>query len=153
MTREEREQFEQDRHGNVNRKLDQFRARAGNVGNDDETGITQIDSAETGTSQILYSIPTHVDEAIVTRIYAFDSNPSGGDTFFLEELTLDGAGNITSSQRRSVPIQVNSNATRTEPYEGAPFTQAIGVTSNFEGHVAVGLIEDHDQSSEPDVEQ
>lgn len=151
MTREQEVQYEQDRLGNENRKLDTLRAQEGMAGENDETGIVNIGSASTGTDVIAYSLPTHVDEAIVTELHAYNSTGTGG-TYSLFELDLDGNGSVVSSTRRSVPIEVVSEATRINSYEGLPFDKAIGVNADFEGFVGVGLIADHKEYNEPQAE-
>lgn len=148
MTREGEEQYEQDRLGNVNRKLDPLRAQEGMVGEDSEEGIAEITSADTGSLQILYSFPTHVDQAIVTELHGTNTAATGG-FYSLYELDLDGSGNIVGSTRRSVPIEIVSQATRINSYEGKPFEKAIGVESGFAGYVGVGMVVDHEESSEP----
>lgn len=152
MPREEKEEYSQDRHGNVRRNLDEFRAREGNVGSDDDTGIAAITSADTGTDQLLYSLPTHVDRAIVTEVWGFNSLGSGDNTFSILSADLDGSNSITSSTRRSVPIVVDSGNTRREAFTGEPFEKAIAVNAEFEGHVGIGLVVDHEEYSEPDTE-
>jgi len=152
MTREETEQYEQDRLGNVNRKLDELRAQEGMVGVDTDDGIAEIASAETGAVQLLYSLPTHADQVMLDLVHAFNSVPTSPNTFSLWEVTLNGSNSIVSSTRRSVPINVASGATRAIGYEGLPFDQAIGVSADFQGMVGAAVIVDHNQSSEPDIE-
>lgn len=147
MEREQTEQFEQDRLGNVRRKLDDLRAQEGMKGADSEEGIAEITSGDTGSIQIAYSLPTHTDRAIVTELHATCTIDTGG-FYSLYELDLDGSGNITGSTRRSVPIEVVSQSTRINSYEGLPFEKAIGVEADFEGFVGVGLISDHEEFSE-----
>lgn len=153
MTRQQEEQFEQDRLGNVRRKLDTLRAQAGMWGEDDDNGIVNIAGGETDTMTVLYSLPTHTQESILVEVHAHNSNPTSGTTFSLYELDLDGAGAITGSTRRSVPIEVTSATTRILSYEGLPFDKAIGVQSEFEGHIGVGVIDDHHEEEEPASEQ
>jgi len=146
MSREGREQFEQDRLGNVRRKLDPLRAQEGMKGVDSEEGIAEIGTQDTGSIQVLYSLPSHTDRAIVTELHATNTQSTGG-FYSLYELDLDGSGSVVSSTRRSVPLQVTSQATRINSYEGLPFEKAIGVDSEFAGMIGVGLISDHRQSS------
>lgn len=149
MGREEQTQYEQDRLGNERKKLDQLRAQEGMTGADaDDEGIQRVTSTETGTSLTVYSIPTHADEAILDLIHAHNSASSSG-TFTVQELQLDGNGNVTGSTRRSVPIDVGSDATRTIDYEGLPFENAIGVSSEFEGVIGFAVISDHKEFVEP----
>lgn len=151
MSRDEQVQYEQDRLGNENRKIDELRAQEGMVEGDDQ-GLKEIQSADTGSVVLLQSKPTHADQMIVELIHGYNSVSSGGDTFSLYELTLDGAGNITDQTRRSVPIQVASGATRSIGYEGLPFDKAIGVESEFQGFVGVGFKSDHKEYNEPESE-
>lgn len=149
MGREETVEFEQDRLGNERRKLDQLRAQEGMTGADaDDEGIEEIGSAETGTSLTVYSIPTHADQVMLDLIHAHNSAASSG-TFTIQELELDGNGNITGSTRRSVPINVAAGATRAIGYEGLPFENAIGVDSEFAGVVGFAVLSDHKEFVEP----
>lgn len=146
--REEEVQYEQDRLGNENRKLDELRAQEG-MSAESEEGIVQFTSVDTGTVQIIQSKPTHADEMIVSLIHGYASVTTSGDTLSLYELDLDGSGDINSQTRRSVPIQVASGNTRSIGYEGVPFTGAIGVEAEFEGYVGVAFISDHKEYNEP----
>lgn len=148
MPREGREQYEQDRLGNVNRKLDTLRAQEGMKGADDEEGIAEITSADTGSLQLLYSLPTHVSRAILTELHATNTQSTAG-FYSLYEVDLDGSGNITGNTRRSVPLEVTSQATRINSYEGLPFEKAVAVDSDFEGFVGAGFVVDHDEEDEP----
>lgn len=150
---ERREQYEQDRLGNVRRKIDRLRAQEGNVGGSDDEGLVQIQSADAGSDVLLYSLPTHAQQAIVTQVWGFNSTPTNSDTMQLLEVDLDDSNSITSSTERSVPIQVNSGETRKEDYEGLPFDKAIGVNAEFSGQVGVALISDHHEEVEPASEQ
>lgn len=153
MTREQQEQFEQDSHGNVRRKLDTLRGRQGQVDADPPEGFVEILSGETDTALAIFSNPTHADELIVIEVWGFNSGPSGTNTFHLVEGDPDGAGGINNPVRRSVDIVVDSETTRREEFAGEAFTNAIGVVSEFAGQVAVGVISDHHESSEPESEQ
>lgn len=153
MTRQQEEQYEQDRVGNVRRKLDTLRAQAGMWGEDDDNGIVNIAGGETNTMTTLYSLPTHAQQSILVEVHAHNSNPTSGTTFSIYELDLDSGGTITGSTRRSVPIEVGSAETRIITYEGLPFGKAIGVESEFEGHIGVGVIDDHHEENEPESEQ
>ena len=148
MPREGREQYEQDRLGNVNRKLDTLRAQEGMKGTDTEEGISEITSVETGNIQVLYSLPSHASRAILTELHATNTQASGG-FYSLYSLDLDGSGSIVSSDRRSVPIEVVSQATRINSYEGLPFEKAVGVDSDFQGYIGAGFVVDHDEEDEP----
>lgn len=149
MGREEVTEYEQDRLGNERKKLDQLRAQEGMTGADaDDEGIETIGTADTGTSLTVYSIPTHADQVILDLIHAHNSVASSG-TFTIQELELDGNGNITDSTRRSVPINVAAGATRTLGYEGLPFENAIGVDSEFGGVIGFAVLADHKEYVEP----
>lgn len=151
---EKTENYEQDRYGNVNRELDQLRGQQGMAGADgDNDGIMDIPAADTGTNQIVYEIPDHTDEAILDLIHAH--NDSGGaGTFRILEATLDSGGNITSTTRRSVLINVADGATRAIGYEGDPFTEdAIVINSGFEGEFGLAILSDHKEYTETNEEQ
>lgn len=150
MGRDEDVNYEQDRLGNERRKLDRLRAQEGMVDGDDQ-GITEITSTNTGTIQTLHSLPAHTDEAIVTELHAYNGDSVSG-TYSLYELTLDENGSIASSTRRSVPIDLATDATRINSYEGTPFTGAIGVSAEFQGWIGVGLLSDHKEYNEADSE-
>jgi hypothetical protein len=159
MSRDQEVPFEQDRLGNERRKLDTLRAREGFEGVDDESGLVEIGSAETSSAptdtssiQIAYSLPTHTDQAILEEAHAYNGGSVSG-TYSIWELELDNTGSITTQTRRSVPVEVVSAATRINSMHGKPFEGAIGVSAEFEGFVAVGVIADHDQSSEPSTVQ
>lgn len=151
MSREEEVPYEQDHLGNENKKIDTLRAQEGMVGGDTDEGIVQLTSADTGSDVLLFSMPTHADQAIVTELHAYNSQSSGG-TFSLFEADLDGSGNIQNTTRRSVPIEVVGDATRINSYEGKPFDKAIAVSADFQGYIGVGVISDHKEYNEPESE-
>lgn len=153
MARDKQEQYEQDRLGNVYRKLDTLRGARGQVEESPTEGLLVIASGDTDSDLALFSQPTDAEQLIVTEVWGFNSGPSGNNSFHLIEGEPDGAGALTNTTRRSVDIVVDSAATRREEYSGESFTDAIGVNSEFAGQVAVGIIEDHRESSEQDVEQ
>lgn len=148
MTRQEEEQFEQDRLGNSRRKLDTLRAQEGNVGGGDDGLLEFTTSAQTGTQRVLYSLPTHASQVIVTKLQAHNSQGTAG-SFYISEADLDGNGSITSTTRRSVNINVGSLETSTTEYEGKPFEKAIAVQSEFQGQIGVAVISDHHEEDEP----
>lgn len=148
MSRKEEVQYEQDHLGNENKKIDELRAQEGMVGGDTDEGIVQLTSVNTGSDELLFSLPTHADEAIVTELHAYNSVSSGG-TYSLFEADLDGSGSIVSTTRRSVPVEVVGNATRINSYEGKPFDKAIAVSADFEGYIGVGVVTDHKEYNEP----
>lgn len=153
MPREKHEEYEQDSSGNVYRKLDTLRGARGQVEASPTEGLLVIGSGDTGSLLALYSQPTDAEQLIVTEVWGFNSGPSGNNSFHLIEGEPDGAGALTNTTRRSVDIVVDSATTRREEYSGEGFTDAIGVSSEFAGQVAVGVVEDHRESSEQDVEQ
>jgi hypothetical protein len=153
MVRDEYEEYEQDRLGNTNRKLDQLRAQEGMYGSDgDDEGIQEVGTTDTGTDLLVLSKPTHADQMILDLVHAHNSAASDG-TFRILEAQLDGSGNITSTTRRSVPINVAAGSTRSLGYEGEPFTNAIAVNSEFAGEIGFAVLSDHKESSEPAIEQ
>lgn len=148
------QEHEQDRYGNRNPKLDQLRGQEGMSGADgDDDGIMAIAAGDTGTNQIVYEIPEHTDEAILDFIQAHNSSDATG-TFRILEGTLDDQGNIDTTTRRSVLINVASGATRSLGYEGDPFTgDVIIVNSSFEGEFGLAVLSDHKQYNESATEQ
>lgn len=151
--RKETVEYEQDRLGNERKKIDTLRAQEGNEGLDTDEGIAEIGSAGTGSSQLLYSKPTHAQRVFVTQVWGFNSVGSGDNSFILEEATLDGSNSISSSKQRSVPIVVDSATTRVEEYEGMEFDGAISVNSEFQGQVGIAVVSDHEEYHEPASEQ
>lgn len=149
MVHSREEQFEQDRIGNVRRKLDTLRAQEGMAGLDTDEGIANIGSAETATDVLLLSKPTHAQRMIGVQIQAFNSVGSGANTFTLKQATLNGSNSITSTTQRSVPIEVASGATRILEYKGIPFDRAISVESEFQGQIGIAVISDHHEENEP----
>lgn len=149
MPRKEVESFKQDRLGNSRRELDTLRAQEGMSGFNDDEGIVQIQSADTGSDLLILSKPTHAQDMFITQLHAFNSNPTAGDTFSVFEADLDGSGSITSTTRRSVPHQVDSATTAYIDYEGESFEKAISITAEFEGQVGVAVVSDHHEENEP----
>lgn len=153
MSRSEEVQFEQDRLGNENRKLDPLRALGGQV--DGGEGVRIIASNETGTDLIVYSETTDVDEAILLSIVAHNSAPSGNNTFHVVtgDVDANNAGQLSNTTRRSVDYDVaGSMFTKRFEYNGKPFAKSIGVSAEFAGQVAVGVVEDRKEEVESDTE-
>ena len=148
------EEYQQDRYGNSNRKLDQLRGQEGMSGaNADNDGILDLAAGDVDTDQIVYEIPDHTDEALLDLIQAHNDSGAAG-TFRILEATLDSDGNITGTTRRSVLINVADGATRVIGYEGDPFTEdAIVVNSSFEGEFGIAVLSDHKEYNEPATEQ
>lgn len=153
MSRDKTEEYQQDRLGNVRRKIDELRAKEGNNGLDSDNGLVNVGSADTGSVNLLYSAPTHASQVIVDQLSAFNSVGSGDNTFTLYEVELDGSNSITSSTQRSVPINVSSGSTSFTDYHGEPFSASIGVSSEFQGQIGVGVFSDHHEEEEPASEQ
>lgn len=153
MSREEHEEYAQDAEGNVYRNLDEFRARRGQVEGTPSEGLVVVGSGDTGSDLAVFSQRSDEDELIVTEVWGHNSGPGGGNTFHLLEGDTDGSGGISNTTRRSVDIEVESGNTRREPYVGEGFTRAIGVQSEFAGQVAVGVMSDHKESTEPSLQQ
>lgn len=152
MSRDEQILYEQDELGNERRKLDRLRAQEGMTGNTgDDTGLTSIGTAETGDDILLMSKPSHASQMILNVIQAYNSQSS--DTFRLKEATLNGNNSITSTTRKTVPINVDSESTIIGQYKGATFDKAIAVESQFAGEIGVGIISDHKETSEPSVSE
>lgn len=153
MSRNEVEQYEQDRLGNVRRKLDELRASTGQVAGQEE-GLVIVDG-NTGTDLIAYSETADVDEAILLDIVAHNSAPSGDNTFHIVTGDIDSNndGQLSNTTRRSVDYVVDGSIfTKSFEYRGKPFTQSIGVNSEFEGQVAVGVVEAREEETETDTE-
>lgn len=152
--RDEVTQYEQDRLGNENRKLDELRAQSGQVAGGQE-GLREIISNETGTDLIVYSATADVDQAILLSIVAHNSAPSGDNTFHIitGDVDSNNPGQLSNTTRRSVDYDVaGSMFTKSFDYDGKPFTKSIGVRSEFAGQVAVGVIEDRKEETETDTE-
>ena len=151
--RDEEVQYEQDRLGNEYRKLDRLRAQEGMKGDSaDDEGLVVIGTADTGTDLLVYSKPTHAQQFMLDLIHAHNSQDTKA-SFEILEAELDGAGNITSTTKRSVPIPVTSVTTRAVGYEGIPFENALAVNSDFAGEIGVAVISDHHEENEPASEQ
>jgi len=150
MSRSHEEQFEQDRHGNVNRKLDRIRAQDG-MDADGNGGIVEVVTADVGTDLVLYELPDSVDAVTATEVHAYNGDAADG-TFSLYSAELDAGGAITSTTRRSVPIEVVQSATRIHSYKGKEFSaDAIVVNSSFEGFIGVGVVADNKEETETTV--
>lgn len=151
--RQEEVPYEQDRLGNERKKLDKLRAQEGMKGDTaDDEGIVTIGTADTGTDILVYSKPTHAQQFMLDLIHAHNSQNTKA-SFEVLEAELDGAGNITSTTKRSVLIPVTSVTTRAVGYEGEPFTSALAVNSEFAGEIGVAVIADHHEENEPASEQ
>lgn len=151
MSREEEVNYEQDRLGNERKKLDKLRAQEGAKAGGGPDGIVEITSADTGNTVTVLAKPSHADAMNVVQIQAKNTNPQNGSNFSLYE-GEDISGSITSSTRRSVPINVQSGSTRIEEYKGLPFDKSIGINSEFEGWVGVSVISDHNPENETNSE-
>lgn len=118
----------------------------------DDEGIATIGTADTGTNVLVYSKPTHAQQYMLDLIHAHNSQNTKA-SFEILEAELDGAGNITSTTKRSVKIPVTSVTTRAVGYEGIPFENALAVSSEFAGEIGVAVIVDHNEANEPASEQ
>lgn len=158
-SREQREQFEQDRLGNVRRRLDEIRGQTGNHAetdsNSDPQGLENIAGGETGSDQILMRIPDTARAFHLTRIHAHNSG-SSEDTFVIKEATLTSGGAVDTSTDRTVPINVAASKTRFIDYGGEEFDQnnvdAIVVNSNFAGDIGIEGYMDRPEEEEPNTE-
>lgn len=146
-------QIEQDRLGNENKKLDSLRAQGGQVNSNNE-GLLLLNSNESGQDRTVYSKRTDQDELVLMEIHAYNSAPSGDNTFHVVEGNPDSsnAGQMSNTTRRSVQYEVLSNNTRIIEYVGKPFAASIGVNSEFGGQFAVGIIEDRKEYTETNTE-
>lgn len=149
MTREQTEQFEQDRHGNVRRSLDEHRARDGNGGMDGENGIVSVAAGDSGTTQTVFVIPDDASQAILETITLYN-NTANAATFHVEEATLNDDGSVDTSTRRSVTRTLAADDERDLEYTGRPFTEdAIAINVSEAAEVGVGVILDHYEEEEP----
>jgi len=148
------ENYQQDRLGNTNRELDQLRSQDGMEGADaDDDGIIEVTAGDTGNNLVVYEIPDGVSQVILDLIHAHN-NSGGSGTFRILEATLDNNGNIGTTTRRSVLVNVADGATRALGYEGKPFQEdAIVVNSSFSGEFGFAVLADSKQEDEPNVEQ
>lgn len=153
MSDERVTQYEQDRLGNENRKLDELRAQGGQVESNNE-GVLLLNNNETGQDRTVYSKRTGQDELVLMEIHAYNSSPSGNNTFHVVEGNPDtgNAGQLSNTTRRSVDFEVLSNNTRIIEYVGKPFRASIGVNAEFGGQFAVGIIEDRKEYESPNTE-
>lgn len=150
MTREQKENFAQDRLGNVNRELDPVRSISGMEEGD---GLVAIAAGDVGSQVVMMEIPDDAAGFSLMEIHAYNSTTSAG-TFQLHSATLDDTGTITSTTRRSVPFNVGSEVGRTISYSGKEFSEdAVVVVSQFEGEVGIGGNMDRPEELEPATEQ
>lgn len=153
MTRDETERYKQDNLGNSRRELDEFRAREGSVGGESDDGLLDIGSEDTQSDQVIYSLPTHADEAHLIQLTAHNRDATDGNTFHLLERQYDNDGNLEATVQRSVPQSVGTGETFRGDYVGKSFEDVIVVNSDFAGTISLGLIVDHHEESEPESEQ
>lgn len=158
MTRDSVENYKQDRLGNSRKELDTLRAQEGKNGLGNDDGLVEIQGTganpgNTGVDTLIYSLPTHAQQAIITQITAFNSLGSGDNTFTIAEADLGSGGSVTSTTQRSVPMNVGSGSTQIFEYEGLPFDKAIAVNSEFQGQIGVAVISDHQEGHESASEQ
>lgn len=151
MGREEQIQFEQDRLGNERKKLDQIRSLDGSDAGEENGGLVVISADQVGTEVIFYEPPKNVDEYYLSGLRAYNSGDSGG-TFHLLEAEVDDNGNINSSDRRTVDLDMATGVTRTFGYEGGAFEDAITIVANFEGQVSLSVHLDNKEHTEPAAE-
>lgn len=147
---ERTEKYAQDHLGNVNREIDDVR---GQSGMDEQSGLTEIEEGEEGTPKVVMEVPYDVQNAYIYQIDAY--NASEQDSHFrLHEAELDNQGNIIHTSRRSVRHTVAEETSRTISYTGDGFSSdAIVVTSEFEGDIGVGVYLDSREEHEPTTEQ
>jgi len=153
VTRKENINYLQDRDGNERKELDQLRGQAGMAGADgDDNGIQTIQAGDVDSDVIVYEVPDSVHEVILDLVHAHNSSGSPG-TFRVKSATLDDNGNIDTTTRRSVLINVAAGVTRVTGYEGESFTEdAIVVESGFEGEIGLAVLNDHKEYIETDTE-
>lgn len=152
MERREKVSYEQDRQGNERRKLDEHRAQDG-MEQDDRDGVVSIEAGDVDSEVIVYELPDSAQRAILDEVHSYNESDTGA-TFSIFSASLDANGDIDTTTRRSVPIDVASTTTRIHSYSGKPFeADAIAVSSSFEGHIGLAVLADHEESHESASEQ
>jgi hypothetical protein len=157
MTRDQIENFQQDRQGNVEREIDPVRGQDGmdasTNDNGNPQGLLNIAAGDTGTDQILYELPDDADSVHIEEMHLHNSSSSDGSMTILEA-TLADDGTIDSTTERTVPFNVGTGVSRTIPYTGREISgDAIAVNSDSEGWVGVGIYTDKPEEYEPNAEQ
>lgn len=136
MSRQQFSEFVQDRLGNVNRKLDDYRSLDGmstdNGITDQSTTAGSTDTAATD-QYVVYTNPDGVtgailEEFIIDNNSSDDANNNLAITFTIIEITLNSNGTIDSTTQRSVTQSVAADTRSTVDYSGEPFkADAIGI--------------------------
>lgn len=158
MTREQNENFSQDRLGNVNRELDDVRGQDGmdaTTTDGNPNGILEVTTGDDdgATDLIIMEIPDGASGFNLDEIHAFNSS-SAEANFSIFTATLNDDGTIDTTTRRSVPYNVAASTGRTISYVGKEFgDDAIVVQSNFTGHIGLGGYMDRPEELEPASEQ
>lgn len=148
MGRDETVQFEQDGLGNERRKLDEIRASAGGNAAGENNGLIVVTDEDVDTELVLYEPPSDVDEYYLTGVRAYNEDAEGGN-FHVLEAELDADGNIASSDRRTVNLDMAADVTRNFGYDGDAFEDVIAISSSFSGQVSVSVLLDHKEHNEP----
>lgn len=141
MSRNENENFSQDRLGNSNRELDSIRGQDGmDAGGDSPSGLLEVTTGDDdgATDLVVLELPDDAEGFHLDELHAHN-NTGGPETFSVFSATLNDDGTVDTTTRRSVPMNVAAGVARTISYSGKEFNEdAIVVTSNFTGHIGVG---------------
>jgi len=163
MPRNEQEEYEQDRLGNVYRKLDRVRAEDGY---DTDNGITTVSSTagavdtKATATEIVYDLPDDVQQAHLVEIVINNSSSDDSGTnlsvdYTMQDSTLDSNGNIDTTTKRSVTDTVASDSRDKVEYTGREFSDgaiaidvtteapSAGNTATLDIEVGVAVYADH----------
>lgn len=145
-TRDQQENFSQDRQGNVNREIDTLRGQGGMESGD---GIAEIAEGDQGTPIVAMEIPDDARSAMLSEVHVHN-NSTGPGVYEVYSVTLDSGGAVTRT-RRTVPVNVSAGNTRIFSYTGKEFTgEAIAVMGDSTGFVGLGVYVDRPEEIEPD---
>jgi hypothetical protein len=163
MPRNEQEEYEQDRLGNVYRKLDRVRAEDGYS---EDNGIITINTTagavdtEATATEIVYDLPddvqqAHLVEIVINNKSADDSGSDLSVDYTIQDSTLDSNGNIDTTTKRSVTDTVGTGSRDEVEYTGREFSDgaividaeseqpSAGNTATLEIEVGVSVYADH----------
>lgn len=141
MSRNETENFSQDRLGNSNRELDSIRGQDG-MEEDANTpsGLIEVTTGDDdgATDLTVLELPDDAEGFHLEELHAHNGT-GAAENFSVFSATLADDGTVDTTTRRSVPMNVAAGVTRTISYSGKEFNEdAIVVTSNFTGYIGVG---------------
>lgn len=146
-TRDQQENFAQDRQGNVNRELDTIRAQGGMELDD---GLVEIQGGQSDTPLVAMEIPDDARSVSLSEVHIHNNSPGPG-VYTILSATLDSGGSIVGTTERTVPVNVSSGSTRIFSYTGKEFNEdAIAVVGDTTGWVGLGVYVDRPEEIEPD---